>query len=266
MNENTVENVNQESVLDDAALAPAEPQATPISTMTEESSTESNPSTENEQDGQQPPALEPGWIKGRVEKAVRKAITETEQRMTAQFQATLAPLYESMMERQADDLVRSGEFRSKEIALEYIRLKNGQPAKPSAQQQAQQPTRDTQGRFIAQQQPQANSQTDPVIKARADLLARQAEKIKTNRGVDVMQAINTNPDYRQKVLSGEWDFYEVADSLQQVETSPRHVPPSPMRSPNGVTPGKFDVANMSDAQFAKLQAALASGKVFDATK
>jgi len=264
MSENTVEIMEQGNVLDDAALAPAEPQATPISTMVEEAA-ETKPASEGDQGGQQPPATEPGWIKGRVEKAVRKAVQETEQRMTAQFQATLAPLYESMMERQADDLVRSGEFRSKETALEYVRMKNGQPATPPAQQTQQQPARDAQGRFTAQQEPQAEGQSNPVAKARADLLAHQAEKIKANRGLDVMQAFNANPEYKQKVLSGEWDFYEVADAMQQ-EGGNRRTPPSPMRSPNGVTPGKFDVANMSDAQFAKLQAALASGKVFDATK
>ena len=263
MSENTVEIMEQGNVLDDAALAPAEPQATPISTMVEEAA-ETKPTGEGDQGGQQPPTTEPGWIKGRVEKAVRKAVQETEQRMTAQFQATLAPLYESMLERQADDLVRSGEFRSKETALEYVRMKNGQPATPP-ERQTQQPARDAQGRFTAQQEPQAEGQSNPVAKARADLLAHQAEKIKANRGLDVMQAFNANPEYKHKVLSGEWDFYEVADAMQQ-EGGTRRTPPPPIRSSNGVTPGKFDVANMSDAQFAKLQAALASGKVFDATK
>ena len=262
MNESTVENMEQGNVLDDAALAPAEPQAEPISAIAQEGASDTSESRE----GAQPPATEPGWIKGRVDKAVRKAIAETEQRMTAQFQATLAPLYESMMERQADDLVKTGEFRSKEIALEYVRLKNGQPVVPQAQP-ASAPERDAQGRFApARQEPRADDQSDPVAQARADLLARQASKIKASQGLDVMQAFNANPDYRQKVLSGEWDFHEVADAMRQEGEPYRRTPPSPMRSPNGAAPGKFDVASMSDAQFAKLQAALAAGKIFDAMK
>lgn len=270
MDENiSVENVEQGSTLDDAALAPVEPQegpqAEPISSILEGGDADSKASSEGSKDGQHPPATEPGWIKGRVDKAVRKAVAETEQRMKAEFQATLAPLYESMLERQADDLVRSGEFRSKDTAMEYLRLKNGQPVK-AAEQPNQQPARDAQGRFAPARRNTGAEESDPVAAARADLLARQAEKLKSNQGLDVMGAFNANPDYRQKVLSGEWDFHDVADAMRQEENPPRRTPPSPMRSANGAAPSTFDVSKMSDAQFAKLQAALAAGKIFDVTK
>lgn len=278
MNGATVETQVQTNMPDDAALAfaqeqtQAQVQAEPISSLAEgNTQTQETAAVQGtEQVEEKAPAREPGWMQGRMAKVREKAIRETEERMTAQFQTMLAPLYESMLERQADDLVREGEFRSKERALEYVRLKNGQPisAPTPAAEQAAAPARDAQGRF-AKAAPEHSTEEpdDPISHARADLLARQAEKIKANRGLDVMQAFTNNPEYKDKVLSGEWDFYEIAEAMQkEAGNATGRVPPAPVRTANGMNLGKFDVASMSDAQFAKLQAALASGKVFDAMK
>jgi len=234
--ENTVENKQPEVVLDDAVLNPVQETQETISPLSEV--------TEEQQPQEAPPQKEPGWIRQRVDKAVQKAIRETEARMQAQFDTALAPIRESMMERQADELVAAGEFKSRERALEYVRLKGGQVA-PAAP--AEQP-RDAQGRFT--------SQADPDVTARANLLAQQANKIKS-RGVDVVHEFNTNPDVKQRVLSGEWDFYDVAENMQGRV-------PAPMRTPNGASIGAMTIANMSDAQFAKLQQNLAAGKTYDA--
>lgn len=239
-----VVNNPNEIVLDDAALNPVQPETEQVSPISE--------ITQDEPQQQK----EPGWIRQRVDKAVAKAIRETEQRMTAQFEQTLAPIRDSMMERQAAELVASGEFKSKEIALEYVRLKGGNVS--AAQPSQGQPQRDEQGRFTQRQQQQNQSQEDPVVRAQADLLARQAEKIKNTKGVDVMGIFNGNAEVRQKVLSGEWDFYDVA------EQAGRPGVPMAVRSSNGAFPEPVTIANMTDAQFQKLQENLAAGKVYNA--
>ena len=71
----------------------------------------------------------------------------------------------------------------------------------------------------------------------------------------VTYELTDDPTVQQKVLSGEWDFYDVADY---------HRPMAPMRSPNGANTGAFNVSNMSDEQFDRLLANLAAGKKYDA--
>lgn len=252
--ENTVETQVQTEVLDDAALNPVQEQTDQIEPLAE--ALEAQPA-QNAND--QPPAKEPGWIRQRVDKAVSKAVRETEARMQAQFEATLAPIRESVWERQADALVASGEFKTRDRALEYVRLKGGvmtQPVQPEPQQPATQP-RDAQGRFTAPA-PQQQPANDPVIAARAQMLSQQADKIKARQGLDVMQAFNQDESIRQQVLSGNWDFYDVADALREGRM------PSTVRSANGASAGATAIANMSEAQFQKLQENLAAGKIYDA--
>ena len=191
----------------------------------------------------QPTQKEPGYIRQRIDKAVARAVAETDQRMQAMFDQQLAPLRESMMERQASELVESGEFKSKETALEYVRLKAGMPV----QAQPVQP-RDEQGRFT--------SQEDPMAQARASVLASQADKIRNNRGLDVMAAFNSSPGIRQKVLSGEWDFYDVAENMQSARV------PSPMYTPNGASFEGLSINQLSDEQFEQLNRNLAAGKTY----
>lgn len=244
---NTVVSGQNQDVLDDAALNPIQPETEPVSPISEITAAE-----------EQPPKNEPGWIRGRIDKAVQKAVRETEERMTAQFEQTLAPLRESMMERQAAELVASGEFKSKEIALDYIRLKGGNvsvtPTAAGQQQSGGQP-RDSQGRFVPRQQQQAEE--DPQRAAQIQILARQADKIKARTGVDVMSAFQGNADIQAKVFSGEWDFYDVAEAIQKRQTMP-----SPMRSVGATSFAPTDIDEMSDAQFELLQRNIAAGKIY----
>lgn len=224
--ENTVENV-QGIVPDDAALTPVQETEAPVSELTEITEPEA--------------PKEPGYVRKRIDAAVAKALQEQEQRLRAEFDQTLAPIRESVYERQADALVSSGEFKSKETALEYVKLKNGVSVSATPQQ------RDEKGRF---------AQEDPVARARANLLSEQAEKIRANRGLDVIGAYNNNPEIQQKVLSGEWDFYDVADNIKQQRV------PAPMRSTNGASVSGVSIAQMTDAQFEQLQKNLAAGKTY----
>lgn len=90
---------------------------------------------------------------------------------------------------------------------------------PQPKQQPKQQPRNEQGQFTSQQEQENH--------VRADMLARQAQKIKANQGLDVMAAFNENEDVKNKIISGEWDFYDVAEAMQK----PRKKAPAPMRSP-----------------------------------
>ena len=257
-NMNTVDVNLPESAADDAQQA-SESSADLVQAITDAGAQEQ---TQNAQSANG--KSEPGWIRQRVDKAVAKAVAEAEARVKAQYEQQLAPLRNQMMEQEAAKLVSDGEFKSKERALEYVKLKNGMSIEPAAQtsapvQENASPARDAQGRFTKNE---SGSQADAVVQARASLLAQQAQRIKSNSGVDVMQAFNGDKNIQNRVLSGEWDFHDVADYL-----SGRGNVPTPIRSAGGDT-GNYGVSitNMTDAQFRKLQENLASGHRYDMRK
>ena len=256
----TVDVTLPESVADDAQQA-SESSADLLKAV------ENTSETEHGQDAQPVPAKEPSWIQKRLEKERARTRAEVRAEMQAEFDRQLAPLRESMIDREAQMLVDAGEFKSKERALEYCRLKNGMPSiapETPSESSAEKPARDSNGRFAKADSP-ASGSADPVQQAQANLLARQAQRIKSKTGLDVMQLFNSDPEIQRNVLSGEWDFYDVADHMNNGK--PRSNAPTPIRTSGGVS-GNVDttIANMTDEQFAKLQKNLASGHRYDMRK
>ena len=237
----TVDGLMTESVQDTDVLA--QPEGEDLSSIMEDTAPPAEP--------EQAPVKEPGYIKGRIDKAVRKAVEEAKAQVRAEYEAKLAPIYESMIDREAQMLVDSGEVKSLEMAKEYVRMKQGMPVQAPSEDQPQksQPQRDDHGRFQKQQQ----YEDDP----RLQFLANQANKIKSKHGIDVMDAFSRDAQIQQKVLSGEWDFYDVADALSRHQ---ERLPASPVRSPNGGQVGEVNIMNMTSEQFAQLQKNLASGR------
>lgn len=230
-----------QAVEDDAQLDGLEEETTEaedLSLALEEAAAEEPTQTEPDQPKG---TTEPGWIKKRVNSAVQKAVAETEARLKAQYDAQLAPIRQRMIEQEAQELVRSGEFKSKDRAIEYLQLKGGMPANNT--QPVTQPAQSK----------------DATVDVRAQMLAQQAQKIKANKGIDVMAAWQSDDDIRQKIASGEWDFYDVADSLS---SKPKRTA-SPMRSPNGASgTEKSSIASMSKEQFRRLEKRLEEGARF----
>ena len=262
--ENTVEtNMEQQAVQDDAVLEPMQEQEEqPISSLDEITDQPEGQQQDNGQQStqEQPAKSEPGWMRRKMEAAVSKALQEQETRLRAEFAASLEPLRESMYERQADALVASGEIKSKEMALKYVKAMAGIPSSEPDQKPQTQP-RTPDGRFASAQ----SGGPDAETKARASLLVEQAEKIKSSKGLDVAALYQSNPEVQEKVLSGEWDFYDVAEAMSQ----PRRRVPSPVRSSNSAMGTAADagaIANMSDAQFDRLLKNLGEGKVYDMRK
>ena len=217
-NENTVDVTLPEAV-DDAQQNDGES----LNAITEE--------TQEEQ-----PKQDAGWFRQRIDKAVSKAVAEAEARMAAKYEAQLAEFANERIQRQAQELVDSGKISDLETAVEYLTMKSGrQPVQPRQEQEV-----------------------DPTIQAKADVLAQQAHKIMNASGVDVMAAYNENAEIQQKVASGEWDFYDVRDYLQN-----KRNPPSPARSSNGAHTEKASIKNMSESQWKALQKNLAQGKRYN---
>ena len=199
---------------------------------------------------EQPSATEPGWIKQRVNKAVQKAIAETEARMQAMFDQQMAPIKAKMMEDEAQELVRTRKVSDIETARELVRLRQGMPAQ---QNEAKAPEPQPQPR---NQNGQFAPKEDPVTKARIDMLSHQADKIKAAGGPDVIAEFTNNKEIKQKVISGEMDFYDVAEAMK----APKKRPPAPMRSPNGASGQSPNaIESMSDEQFARMEKRIKEG-------
>jgi hypothetical protein len=243
--ENLVENNETEVVEADTQLEAAVTEEQDASETLDSVIDDQPKQTEENQSGN---GTEPGWIKKRVGAAVDKAIRETEQRIRAEYDAKLAPLMERMLEQDAMELVQSGKVKDLETAKELVRYRQGQP-QPKTEEQP----RDENGRFTSKQE-----SSDDI---RADMLARQAQKVKTVKGVDVMAEFNRNEETREKVLSGEWDFYDVAEAMQTQKAHRKA--PAPMRSSNGASGAeKSTIASMTDEQFDRLNKRLEEGARF----
>lgn len=205
-------------------------------------------SEEQEKPQQQPSQSEPGWIRKRVDKAVQKAIADTEARMQANFDKQLAPYRDQLITMEANELVRSGKVKDLETAKELVRYRKGQP---QIEAQPEQP-RNEKGQFAAMQ----GDDRDPAIQAQIDMLTHQANRIKERTGVDVIAEFQTNEEVRKKVSSGDWDFYDVAEALAK----PKKRPPSPVRSPNGVSGSeKSAIMSMTKEQFKKFDEKISGG-------
>lgn len=234
-------NTAQESETEAASLAP-ETQNDADSAAFSEFTGETPEQAEEQTQQAEAPAKEPGWIKGRVDKAVQRAVRETEERMRAEFEQRLAPFRERMLDEQAESLVNAGEFKSIERAKEYVRLKGGVTLEEPAVTQEAQPAQQAQ---------------DPETQARLKFLANQADKL-VRRGTDVMSVFRSDENIQRAVLSGEMDFYDVAEQMNSQRRVPRAV-----RSANNASAGAMDIAGMSDADFQRLQRNLAAGKKYD---
>ena len=250
--ESTVEPMETESAADDAQFEDLVEEEADESLSLDEAmddGAEEEPAEEQPQEEQG--TSEPGWMRKRIDKAVQKAVAATEARLKAQYDAQMAPIMEQMLKQEAKELVKSGEFRSQERAEEYLRLKKGMniPAVPEEPKPAK--PRNDKGQFAP-----AN---DPAIETKADMLAMQVEKIKARDGVDLMEYFNSDPGIKDKVLSGEWDFYDVADHVAKGRAA-KPKGPAPMRSPNGASGANHNaIENMSDEQFARLEKRIAEG-------
>ena len=247
MNEETmVENIDNEQAddtLEEAVVEEEQDESESLDSLTE-GDEEQSADEEPEQPAKQ--ATEPGYIKKRIEKAVSKAVAETEARMQAMFDQQMAPIRARMMEDEAQELVRNKKVGDIETARELVRLRNGQPA----QQKTEQP-RQANGQYA--------QKSDPATEKQIAMLQHQATKIRDAGGPDVIAEFRDNEEIKEKVINGEMDMYDVRDYINSRKSKKR--PPSPMRSPNGASgannPNAID--SMSDEQFDRMEKRIKEG-------
>lgn len=205
---------------------------------------------------------EPGWMRKRIDSGIQKGLAaakrEWEAAMHAEFEAKMAPLYERIYEQEAEKLVAEGEFKNKERALEYVKLKNGSATPSTASKQDV--TRDASGRFTSRETTQDNS-----AQATAQMLLQQANTLKSEHGFDAMALFRNNEAIKQKVISGKLDFNDLYELYGQEESGKSSVP-APIRSANGSFGSSASVIRtMTDKGFAQLDAELAKGKKYRTT-
>jgi len=199
---------------------------------------------------------EPGWFQSRWNKEVGKLTNRIREEVRNEYEAQFAPIRDRLLEMDAKELVRQGEFKSIERAKEYLQLKQGiAPETAGDRTPAPQP-RNEQGQFAPRQ--------DPATQAKIDMLAKQADKIRAKTGVDVIEVFSNDPKIKKAVISGEMDFYDVAE---QMKAKPGRKPPAPTRSPNGASgqaaPNAIDT--MSDEQFDRMERKIKQGARYKLT-
>lgn len=252
-NETMVEEMDTEVAGDDALQEDLVEESDDSQSIEDFTSEEDDAQPAEEEEPQQDKgASEPGWIKKRVDKAVQKAVAETEARMQAMFDAQMAPIREKLLEDEANKLVKNGTVKDLETAKELVRYRQGQNPVPTQQQGDSQP-RNEKGQFTSE------PERDPAIQAQIDMLQHQADRILDGGGPDVIEAFRNDPNIKEKVIRGEMDFYDVAEYLEDIQEQ-RRKPPAPMRSPNGASGSeKSTIASMSDEQFERFEKKVSSG-------
>lgn len=231
-----------EEDFDSEFLEEAEEAEESLDSVTNEDQSEPEPEPEQK-------ANEPGYVQKRIDKALARERDNIKAEIKAEMEAQYAPIRERLLEMDAQELVRKGTVKDLETAKELLRYRQGQ-APQAAQPKAEQP-RQQNGQFAPKE--------DPVTKTKIDMLSAQADKIKAKTGIDVIEIFSNNEDIKNKVISGEMDFYDVAEQAK----GSRRKPPAPARSSNGASgqsPNAID--SMSKEQFARLEKKISEGARF----
>lgn len=200
------------------------------------------------------PAQEPGWYAKRRAKDRADWEAENNAKM-APVLSQLAQLQEYRIGVEADKLVASGKITDREMAMDYLRSKEGIPA-PAATT----PPRDERGRFTTQTPTAPEIPSD--VQQRANELYAQAKTLQKFSGVDVLGVYRDNPEYMERVNSGEWDMADVLKASQANPPQPASAP-APVRAPNSGGIGSANFRNMTAEQFHKVNEALSRGGKID---
>ena len=200
------------------------------------------------------PAQEPGWYAKRRAKDRADWEAENNAKM-APVLSQLAQLQEYRIGVEADKLVASGKIADRDMAMDYLRSKEGIPA-PAATT----PPRDERGRFTTQ--PHTAPEIPSDVQQRANELYAQAKTLQKFSGVDVLGIYRANPEYAERVNSGEWDMADVLKASQNNTAQPASAP-SPVRTPNTGGIGSANFRNMTAEQFNKVNEALSRGGKID---
>lgn len=237
-----------------ATQTPTEPAAPTLAEVIG-STNEENKAGQNDTHVDAIPQQEPGWYAKRRAQDRAQWDAEHQASMTA-MQEQVNTLREYFVSNEIDKLVSSGKIADREMAETYVRATMKTPAPQT--QPATTPRRDAQGRFVATPKP---SEVPAEIQQRANALTTQADTIQALTGVDVYGVMQSNPEYAQKVYSGEWDMKDVLNAHNAGGTE-RRVAPTVIRSSNNNVV-EADIKSMSSEQFRRLREHLSKGGKID---
>lgn len=212
-----------------------------IESQTDEAATPEAP-VDGDVDSSVPKALR-GRIKASEKRGYERGMREVEER----YKADLEELNNYRLERDVKALAEQEKI-SESLARRLILAERGNPA-PRQPEPAQ--------------QPQTTATQSNDINKRAQALYDQAQTIEAVTGLNVMEIFEKDAEVHRRVVSGEWDFREVARQYG-VGRDAGSAPP-PVRSANKTGVVKTDFAHMSDEEFAKFDAMLDS-RSFDARR
>ena len=159
----------------------------------------------------------PKALRGRIKGAESRGYERGKREVEEQYRQDLEELANLRLERDAKELAEQEKI-SVSMATRLLRAERGVSA------------------------PQKEAHNS--VEERAQVLYNQANTIKNVTGIDVLEMFNNDQDIHQKVVSGEWDFTDVAKSYKQ------HVP-APVRSTGQTGIEGRSIANMSDEEFEK---------------
>lgn len=181
--------------------------------------------TQEETGGEEPVSKA---LRGRIKASERKGYERGKQEIEDKYRADLEELNNYRLQREVKELAEKEKI-SESLAERLIRAERGLHPATTQSPQMNQP-----------------SAAEPTLEQRAQSLFNQAQTIRDYTGLDVMELFNTNADVHQKVVSGEWDFKDVARNYGK--QSAAHVP-SPARSTNRSGREAKTIATMTDAEF-----------------
>ena len=200
------------------------------------------------------PDQEPGWYAKRRAKDRADWEAENNAKM-APVLSQLAQLQEYRIGIEADKLVASGKISDRDMAIDYLRSKEGMLAPTPA---ATTPPRDERGRFTSTNTPAPQTEVPNDVQVRANELYAQAKTLQKASGVDVLGVYRSNPAFAEKVNSGEWDMVDVLKAAQSASEQAMRAP-APVRASNGNGIGSANFMNMSSEAFAKVNEELRKG-------
>jgi hypothetical protein len=223
---------------------------------------------------------------GRVKEAERRAYQRARDDLSKEFDLKLnerlAPLMAAHVENTAREIAAS-ENVSIEVARELAAYRQGGAKQsdgivPQSQakaelrdapqgqstanlrggnaEQGEARPRDERGRF------QASQPADGGLSARGAFLREQAAEIKTEYGIDMLPLFRDDPEIRDKVSQGKWDFWRALaayDKRGGVKRTPTEQEPPVIRSSN-LADTRVSVEDMDDADIDKVLRAVKRGK------
>ena len=264
-NNYAVDETMMESALVDAAQAPE----TGADALSEAINSLSEPAVEaGQQDaGDKAKDAEDKGFRGRLYEYERRGYDRGAREAETKWANERKSYEERIAKYEAEELKREAKAFAQQhnmpedIALEYLTMKKGQGL-PTTEQ-----SRGADGRFTQAQEPAADTAA-PDVRARAVTLLTQAEAYeKMSDGAvtkdAILDAYQNDGEIRQKVASGEWDFTDVG---RQLADNGRQRPPKVARNAGNTHIQASYFSGMSDDDFAKFDAQIKQGAVFDARR